>query len=94
MIENETKTARIEARLPEPVLALLRQAAALQGRTLSDFVVSSAREAAEQAIAGQEVIRLSLADQERFATQLLAPPKPAASLQRAAKRHADWIKRS
>lgn|GEM_PF-5047475 len=31
MLENETKNARLEARLPESVHTLLRQAAELQG---------------------------------------------------------------
>jgi len=91
MIEKESKNARLEARLPESVHALLRQAAELQGRSLSDFVINSAREAAERAIADHDVLRLSLADQQRFAAQLLKPRKPNAAMKRAAKRHADWI---
>ncbi|WP_146444459.1 type II toxin-antitoxin system TacA family antitoxin [Botrimarina colliarenosi] len=88
MLENEEpKTARLEARLPESIHALLREAASLQGRSLSEFVVSSAREAAEQAIAQHEVIRLSLADQQRFAEQLLEPAPIAPALQRAAQHH-------
>jgi len=84
---ESSKTARVEARLPESVLAILRQAAELQGRSLSDFVVSSAREAALKAIAEHELIRLSLEDQERFAAQLLKPkPVPAALRRAAAKR--------
>jgi uncharacterized protein (DUF1778 family) len=90
----ETKGARLEARLPETLHALLKEAAALQGRSLSDFVISSAREAAERAIAEHGVIRLSLADQERFAAKLLAPGKPAAALKRAAKRHQKLIEPS
>lgn len=91
MRQDEMKTARLEARLPEAVHALLRQAASLQGRSLSDFVVNSAREAAERAIAEHEVIRLSLADQERFAAQLLKPRTIAPALKRAASRHRDLI---
>ncbi len=40
-MSEEIKTTRLEARLPEWVHALLRQAAALQGRSVSDFVVTS-----------------------------------------------------
>jgi len=94
MIPDEVKTARLEARLPESVHALLREAAALQGRSISEFVVSSAREAAERAIAEHGVIQLSLADQQRFAAELLAPPAPAAALKRAAARHRDLVEPS
>ncbi len=45
-MQEEAKTARLDARLPESVLDLLRRAASLQRRTLSDFVVCAAREAA------------------------------------------------
>lgn len=39
-------TARLEARITPEVHALLKRAAELQGRTLTDFVVSAAQEAA------------------------------------------------
>jgi uncharacterized protein (DUF1778 family) len=94
MIPDETKTARLEARLPEAIHALLRQAAALQGRSVSDFVVCSAREAAERAIAEHDVIKLSVADQQRFAAELLAPQAVAQALTRAAKHHRDLVEPS
>lgn len=94
MRHEDAKNARLEARLPESVHALLREAAALQGRSLSDFVVSSAREAAERAIAEHEVIRLSLSDQQRFAAGLTKPKAVAAPLKRAAKRHRKLVEPS
>lgn len=91
MIQDEIKTTRLEARLPEWVHNLLRQAAALQGRSVSDFVVSAAREAAERAIADHDVMKLSVADQERFAAQLLSPPPVAPAMKRAAALHRDLV---
>jgi hypothetical protein len=44
--ETPQTTARLEARLPNDVHALLKRAAEIEGRTLTDFVVSAAREAA------------------------------------------------
>ena len=76
-------TARLEARINPEVRALLKRAAELQGRTLTDFVVSAAQDAARRTIEQTETIRLSLADQERFARALLAPPEPAPALRRA-----------
>lgn len=91
MIQKDTKTARIDARLPEAVHAVLQRAAALQGRSLSDFVVSSAREAAERTIAEHDVLQLSIEDQSKFAEALLASESPAASLKKAAARHAKLV---
>jgi uncharacterized protein (DUF1778 family) len=50
MLEERPKTVRLEARLPASVHSLLQQAASLQGKTMTDFVVSAAREAAEDTI--------------------------------------------
>ena len=83
---NETAVARLEARLPADIQAMLKRAAEIQGRTLTDFVVSSAREAACRTIEENDVLRLSAEDQRRFADALLNPPIPAAALKRAARR--------
>jgi len=56
-------TPRLEARLPNAVHALLKRAAEIEGRTLTDFVVSAAREATCRAIEAAENIRLSVEDQ-------------------------------
>ncbi|RQS62513.1 DUF1778 domain-containing protein [Burkholderia sp. Bp8963] len=80
-------TTRFEARIDADVHAAIRRAAELQGRTMSDFVVSAAREAAQRAIAEAEMIRLSLADSQRFADVILSPPEPVDALKRAITRH-------
>jgi len=78
-----TAIARLEARISADLHALLKRAAEIQGRTMTDFVVSAVQEAARQAIEQAEVVRLSRADQEFFAQALLSPPRPAAALRRA-----------
>lgn len=81
-------TARLEARISTDLHAMLKRAADMQGRTMTDFVVAAVQHAAQQAIEQAEVIRLSLADQEIFANALLAPPNAAPALKRAfARRH-------
>jgi len=80
-------TARLEARISPDLHKTLKRAAEIQGRTLTDFVITAVQDAAQQAIEQAEVIRLSLADQQRFAQALLAPPKPAPALRRAMARH-------
>jgi uncharacterized protein (DUF1778 family) len=62
---------------------MLKRAAELQGRTMTDFVVTAVQDAAQRAIEKAEVVKLSLADQEFFAQTLLSPPKPSPALKRA-----------
>ena len=76
-------TARLEARISVELHAMLKRAAQLQDRTVTDFVVAAAQDAAQHAIRQAEIVTLSLADQERFARALLTPAKPSAALQRA-----------
>jgi uncharacterized protein (DUF1778 family) len=60
MIELMTKTARLEARITPDLQALLKRAAELEGRSVSDFVITAAQEAAERRVEQAQVIRLSL----------------------------------
>lgn len=76
-------TARLEARISKDLHAQLKRAAEIQGRTMTDFLISAVQDAAQRTIEQAETIRLSLADQERFTNALLSPPKPAATLKRA-----------
>lgn len=78
-----TSTSRLEARISTDLHSMLKRAAELEGRTMTDFVVTAVRDAAQRAIEHAEIIRLSLADQEYFAQALLSPPKPAPALERA-----------
>jgi len=66
---------------------MLKRAAEIEGRSVSDFVVSAAREAAERTLEKASVLRLSAEDQRRFADAILHPPAPNAALRRAARRH-------
>ena len=76
-------TARLEARITADLHSMLKRAAELQGRTMTDFVVAAVQDAAQRAIEQANVIRLSMADQEYFAQALLSPPQPAPALKRA-----------
>jgi uncharacterized protein (DUF1778 family) len=87
-MDKGSTTARLEARLPADVHALLKRAAELQGRTLTDFVVTAARDAACRVIEEAGIIRLSVEDQRQLAEAILNPPEPAPALRRAfARRH-------
>jgi uncharacterized protein (DUF1778 family) len=81
--QKKNRSERIEARATPDVLALVRRAAEIQGRSVSDFVVSAAEQAARQAILEGEIIRLSVEDQGRFVDSLLSPATPTPAMERA-----------
>ena len=87
MPQEPTRTARIEARISPDALAVVKRAAEIQGRSVSDFVVAAAQEAAHRTIEETEIIRLSVEDQRLLAEALLNPPEPAPALVRAAERY-------
>ena len=94
MTQDSPRSARIEARIAPEALATVKRAAELQGRSVSDFVVAAAQEAAHRTIAEMQIIRLSVQDQRDFADAILNPPEPTAALLRAAQAHRTLIKAS
>lgn len=84
---DRSRGARLEARISADQKTLLQRAAALSGRTLSEFVVASAQEAASKVIQEHAAIQLSRSEQIAFVSALLDPPKPSARLRRAAAAH-------
>ena len=80
-----SRTARVEARIAPDALAVVRRAAELQGRSISDFLVAAALKDAHQTIEDAQIIRLSVDDQQRFAELLINPPPLAPAMQRALK---------
>jgi uncharacterized protein (DUF1778 family) len=81
---DTARGARLEARISAAQKSVLQQAAAISGRTLSEFVVASAHEAASRVIQEHETIRLSRSEQIAFVSTLLNPPAPHARLRKAA----------
>jgi uncharacterized protein (DUF1778 family) len=82
---DTTRGARLEARVSAAQKSLLQRAAALSGRTLSEFVVTSEQDAVRRVIAEHESIRLSREEQLAFVEALLQSLEPNACLKRAAK---------
>jgi len=80
-------TARLEARISPDLQKMLKRAAEIEGRTLTDFVVTAVQDAAQRTIEQAGVIRLSLADQQRLVEALLSPPDSTPALKRAMVRH-------
>jgi len=81
-----SSSGRLEARLPRDVHALIKRAAEMQGRSVTDFVVTAAREEACRTIEQGEIIRLSVEGQRQIADDILNPPEPTEALRRAFER--------
>jgi uncharacterized protein (DUF1778 family) len=94
MPQEPTRTARIEARIAPDALAVVKRAAEIQGRSVSDFIVAAAQEAASRTIEETQIIRVSVEDQRAFAKAILNPPEPTPALRRAFRRHRELIKES
>jgi uncharacterized protein (DUF1778 family) len=87
MPQDQTRTARLEARLTPDALAVVKRAAEIQGRSVSDFVVAAAQEAAHRTIEKTQIIRLSVEDQRALAEAILNPPPLAPAMERAIERY-------
>lgn len=77
------QSARLEARISPDLHLIVKRAAEIQGRTMTDFVIHALQIAASQTIERADRVRLSVLDQEAFANALIAPAKPNAALKRA-----------
>jgi uncharacterized protein (DUF1778 family) len=81
------KAYRFDARLNEDQKTLIQRAADLEGRTMTDFVLHSAEDAAERTIQQRTLLILSARDSEAFVDALLNPPDPASILRKAAQHY-------
>jgi len=81
------KVERLEARISSQEKATFAKAAAIQGRTLSEFVVSTLHEASAKIIESHEVLRLAEQDRKSFVQAMLNPPEPSENLKVAAQRY-------
>ena len=88
MAQSDSKTsARLEARIKPEVKALWQKAAELEGRSLTDFVITSVQEAAFKVLERHQQLKLDREDSEAFVDALLNPPQPNESLTAAALRY-------
>ena len=84
--------AGVEVRIPPDALAVVKRAAELQGRSISDFVATAALDAARRTIEETRIVRLSVADQRAIVVAIFDPPAPLPSLIRAADAHGSLIR--
>ncbi len=94
MPQESGRTARIEARIAPEALLIVKRAAELQGRSVSDFVVDSALNMAQRTIEETQIMRLAVEDQRAIVEAILNPPPLTPSMERAIDRYRGLIKSS
>ena len=74
------KSARVGLRIPPDLKRAWDEAAALEGRSLSDIIIAATTEAIADIIYRHRIIRVSQADMEQIAQDLQNPPLPNEAL--------------
>ena len=90
---STAKSERLAARVTPKQKELFQRAADLTGRTLTDFIISSAEAAAEEAVRTRQVIELTTEDTKVLVAALLNPPKPNERLRAAARSYRELVDR-
>jgi len=70
---GRARAQRLETRVTAEQKNLIERAAALQGRTITDFVLTSVQDAARRTIEEHQKLELSVRDSEAFVEALLNP---------------------
>ena len=83
---SRARGERLETRVTADQKRLIEHAAALQGRSLTDFVLASLQDAARRAIAEYQHLELSVRDSQAF-VQALIEPRPVNERLRDTVRH-------
>ncbi len=71
---SEPTTRAVNLRVREEVRDLIDQAARIQGRSRSDFMIDAARRAAEETLLDQTLVRVDRETYEHFLAVLDHPP--------------------
>lgn len=92
-MQSRARNERLEARVSSEQKALFQRAAELQGRSLTDFVISSVHDAAVRTLEEAQMVRLNAEESRAFAEALLNPREPTDRLRAAARRYLEAIER-
>ena len=80
----------LNIRVPAAERNLIDRAALYSGKTRTDFILSAARRAAEEALLDRTLVLVGPAKFEKFLALLEAPAKPNARLRRTMKAAPPW----
>lgn len=84
--EKVAKAARFEGRLTPEEKALFERAARVAGRSVTDFVFSSAADAARRVLLRERLLELGAEDSRAFAEAIAAAEEPNERLREAMRR--------
>jgi uncharacterized protein (DUF1778 family) len=85
---KEQRSRRFVARVTEADKELFQKAAAIEGRSMAQFVITHVREVARHVVKQSHQMQLDAGQSRRFVEALLAPPRePAAALKKAMVRY-------
>lgn len=90
MVQRETTAGAINIRVRPDERALIDQAAALAGKSRSEFMLEAARDAATATILDRALFRMDRSAFSKFVAMLDAPPKPNARLRKLMQTKAPW----
>ena len=82
MTASSLRTEKLDLRLTPQAKRRLAAAAASVQRSVSDFVLTSALERAEETLVDRRAVALNAADWAKFLTALDAPPRPMLRMKR------------
>lgn len=89
-VQRETTAGAINIRVRPDERALIDQAAALAGKSRSEFMLEAAREAATATILDRTLFRMDRSAFGKFVAMLDAPPRPNARLRKMMQTKAPW----
>lgn len=90
---TEAKRETLNIRIKPEVRDLIDRAAKSRGKNRTDFILDSARLAAEEALLDQVIMRVSPKAFADFSARLDMPPKANARLRKTMQTPAPWDKR-
>ncbi len=88
--ESASPKETINLRASAEQKALIDRAASRLGKTRTDFMLDSAREAAEDTLLDQRLFLLDDADYEQFVARLNAPVEPSDALRQLLSTPSPW----
>lgn len=91
MNKPSKQSARLEARVDPELKARWQQAADLEGRTLTDFIISSMQASADKVIERHQRMKLNQQDSRIFVETIMNPPEPNARLIEAGKKYQEMM---
>ena len=84
---KRTRTERLEARVTAEQKSLIERAAALQGRSVTEFVLTSVQDAARRAIEEHSRLALTVRDSKAFVDTMLNPQPVNGRLRNTVRRY-------